>query len=116
MKLNCWEFKKCGRELGGINSLIEGICPASVDIRLDGVHDGICAGRACWVVAGTSCEGRVMGTFAQKYNDCSRCDFYNAVIDEEGSGFTVLEDLLDLEGFSTLKNNMHDMGLHIRGH
>ena len=31
-------------------------------------------GRICWAVAGTFCEGKVQGTFAQKYADCRKCD------------------------------------------
>jgi len=75
-KLNCWEFKKCGRELGGSNAFELGVCPAATDVHLDNVHSGIHAGRACWVVAGTLCEGIVRGTFAQKYRTCGQCDFY----------------------------------------
>jgi hypothetical protein len=112
-KLNCWEFKGCGRELAGCNSAKEGVCPASVDIRLEGVHNGICAGRACWVVAGTMCEDRVMGTFAQKYKDCTRCDFYQAVLEEEGSGFLLVEDLLDIEGRRTLHMKIEDKDLNV---
>ena len=82
-KLNCWEFKKCGREPGGHNTE-HGVCPAAVDTNLDGSHDGKNAGRACWVVAGTLCEGEVQGTFAKKYVGCEQCDFYQAVVEEEG--------------------------------
>jgi hypothetical protein len=112
-KLNCWEFKRCGRELAGCNSAKDGICPASVDIRFEGVHNGICAGRACWVVAGTMCEDRAMGTFAQKYKDCTRCDFYQAVLEEEGSGFLLVEDLLDIEGRRTLHMKIEDKDLSV---
>ena len=66
MKLNCWEHKRCGRELGGINSKELGICPATVEPRLNGVNSGKNGGRACWAVAGTLCGGKVQGTFASK--------------------------------------------------
>ncbi len=36
-------------------------------------------GSICWTVAGTFCEGKVQGTFAQKYEDCVKCDFYQMV-------------------------------------
>jgi hypothetical protein len=36
-------------------------------------------GRVCWAVAGTFCEGKVMGTFAQKYENCENCIFYQKV-------------------------------------
>ena len=83
-KLNCWEFKKCGRELGGKNAFALGVCPAVTDVMLDGVHDGISAGRACWVIDGTMCDGKVNGAFAQKYRSCAQCNFYAYVKAEEG--------------------------------
>ncbi len=95
-KLNCWEFKKCGRQLGGENTLAMGVCPASVAVALDGVHGGTNAGRACWVIAGTMCKGQVQGTFAQKYRDCAVCDFYKAVLEEEGNDFRMTISLLEL--------------------
>jgi hypothetical protein len=82
-KLNCWEFKKCGREPNGRQVNSEGLCPATKELRLDGIHNGINAGRACWAVAGTLCEGEIHGTYAQKYRDCTTCDFYLRVKREE---------------------------------
>ncbi len=82
-KINCWEFKKCGREAGGGTAEDFSICPASIETRLDGVHGGKNAGRACWVVAGTMCKGEPSGTFAQKCKDCGSCDFYSMVKEEE---------------------------------
>ncbi|MHB8843380.1 MAG: two-CW domain-containing protein [Nitrospirota bacterium] len=52
---NCWEFKRCGREAGDNKVKELGMCPVSTEQRLDGVHDGECAGRACWILAGTLC-------------------------------------------------------------
>lgn len=95
-KRNCWEFKKCGREPGGDKAHELGICPASLNMMLDGVHNGNNAGRACWVVAGTMCTGLVKGSFAQKYKDCALCDFYNAVRDEESESFLLTIDLLKM--------------------
>jgi hypothetical protein len=66
-KLNCWEFKKCGRQPGGENIEKLGLCPATTEARLDGVHNGNNAGRACWVVSGTLCGGEVQGTYAKKF-------------------------------------------------
>lgn len=87
VKKNCWEVLNCGREIGGKNVRTLGICPAAIDERLEGVHGGKNAGRACWVVAGTFCEGRVQGTFAQKYGDCTSCEFFRTVRKEEGSDY-----------------------------
>ncbi len=86
-KLNCWEFKKCGREPNGTNVHNLGICIAATDDRLDGVHGGSNGGRACWVIAGTLCKGEVQGTFAQKFSNCEVCDFYNKVMKEEFPNF-----------------------------
>lgn len=83
-KLNCWEFKKCGRHEGGEKVHDLGVCPASNEPRLDGVHGGVMGGRSCWVVAGSMCGGKRQGTYAQKYENCQKCDFYMAVKQEEG--------------------------------
>ena len=82
-KLNCWEFKKCGRQPQGHNVNILGLCPATVESRLDGMHDGVNAGRSCWVVAGTFCGGVEQGTFAKQYDNCKQCDFYKKVHEEQ---------------------------------
>ena len=86
-KLNCWEIKKCGRERGGRDEQTMGVCPASVEVRLDTIHSGKNAGRACWVIAGTMCDGTVQGSFAKKLASCEVCSFYKQVKQEEGSGF-----------------------------
>ncbi|MBI5640362.1 MAG: hypothetical protein HZA17_08055 [Nitrospirae bacterium] len=86
-KLNCWEFKKCGREPGGVNVRELGVCPAATEIRLEGAHGGKNAGRACWVVAGSMCEGKVQGSYSMKYGDCVECDFYKKVEEEEQSDY-----------------------------
>lgn len=92
---------KCGREPGGKNAKAHGICPAATDVRLNGIHGGKNAGRACWVIAGTFCEGLVQGSFAQKYRDCTLCEFYRMVRREEGSGY--LSSLLLLKKVKVLK-------------
>ena len=83
-KLNCWEFKKCGREPGGANADELGICPAATDTSSDGINGGKNAGRTCWSVAGTFCGGEVQGTFAQKRTGCLNCDLFEKVLEEEG--------------------------------
>ena len=82
-KLNCWEFKKCGREPGGHKEKELGTCPVTVHGALDGAHEGIKGGRACWVIAGSLCGGKIQGTYAQKLTNCWRCDFMIAVKKEE---------------------------------
>jgi len=93
-KQNCWEVKKCGREPGGQRIAEFGPCPAAVEQRLDGTHGGKAAGRACWIVAGTLCGGRIEGTFANKYGNCEKCNFYRLVRAEERSNFLMSPDLL----------------------
>jgi hypothetical protein len=95
-KLNCWEFKKCGREPQGENALSSGVCPVALEIHLTGVNGGKNAGRVCWVVAGTMCGGEVQGSFAQKYDSCEQCDFYSVVKEEEGDHFVPLEVLRNM--------------------
>lgn len=93
-KLNCWEFKQCGRQPGGVNEQGMGRCPAATEVRLDDVHEGVNAGRACWIIAGTLCKGKVQGTFAQKFSNCQECDFYKHVKSEEGARFELSASLL----------------------
>ena len=69
-KKNCWEVKKCGREPNGAKVKELGVCPVTVEIKLDAVHGGSHAGRCCWVVAGSLCGGKVQGTFAAKFENC----------------------------------------------
>jgi signal transduction histidine kinase len=84
MSLNCWEYKKCGREPGGPRTHELGICTAATETRCNGIHSGINAGRVCWLVAGTLCGSEVQGTFARKMATCLECGFYTEVCREEG--------------------------------
>ena len=87
-RLNCWEYKKCGYGPNG-NKSNSMICPTVSESLLHGVHNGDQAGRACWVIAGTFCEGTVQGKFAQKYNTCMNGDYYQKVLEEEGHKFQI---------------------------
>ncbi len=60
LEKKCWEYMNCSRDK---DATIK--CPAYPNF-----------GRICWAVAGTFCEGKVQGTFAQKYEDCRKCPFY----------------------------------------
>lgn len=86
-KLNCWQFKQCGREPGGGKVAELGVCPAAIEHAADGINDGSKGGRACWALAGTLCGGKVQGTFASKLANCMQCDFYKLVVAEEGKDF-----------------------------
>ncbi|MCY3414047.1 MAG: hypothetical protein INQ03_20555 [Candidatus Heimdallarchaeota archaeon] len=83
IKMNCWEYKKCGREPNGSKSIELGVCPVPLERSLNETHSGRNAGRACWVVGGSLCGGAVQGTFASKYKNCRECDFYLKVKNEE---------------------------------
>lgn len=93
-KMNCWEFKKCGREPGGTKLHELGVCPAPLEIEVDGIHGGKYGGRCCWVVAGTLCGGKEQGTFAEKEQNCLKCDFYHLVHKEEGQDFKMAGSIL----------------------
>ena len=72
-----------------------GECPAATEVKLDGTHEGRNAGRSCWVVAGTLCQGEVQGTFAKKFDACERCEFYKLVSGEEFPKFVYASILLN---------------------
>ena len=90
-KQNCWEFKQCGREPGGANAEEMGICPAATDALYDGLNEGKNAGRICWAVAGTFCDGNVQGTFAQKRVSCQSCSFLQSLKEDEGVSFIMFK-------------------------
>ncbi|MEK6582878.1 MAG: two-CW domain-containing protein [Nitrospirota bacterium] len=94
-KKNCWEIKNCGRHEGGEHAQDLGVCPATTEKRLHGIHEGDNAGRTCWVVVGTLCKGEVQGSFAQKYKNCEKCEFYQGVRKEEGGRFMLSAVLLN---------------------
>jgi len=71
--MNCWEFKKCGRENSGAKAEELGVCPAWPD-----------DGHKCARVAGTLCGGQVQGSFAQKLVNCMDCDFYKSEYYQRG--------------------------------
>ena len=73
-----------------------GICPAAVDIRLNGINGGNCGGRACWALVGTFCGGKVQGTYAEKFGACSKCEFFRNVVQEEGASLVPLKDILSI--------------------
>ena len=74
--MNCWEFKKCGREGGGVKSIELGTCPAYPDY-----------GQQCARVAGTLCGGEVQGTFALKLGNCQKDPLKKANNVSQQSGY-----------------------------
>ena len=65
--MNCWEYKKCGREANGEKADELGVCPVYPD---HGTH--------CARVTGTYCDGKTQGSFASKLVNCMQCDFYKS--------------------------------------
>lgn len=63
---NCWEIKRCGRQVGGSKVAELGECIASKE-KL---------GHSCWVVAGTLCGGKLQGDAREKGKNCRRCEVY----------------------------------------
>jgi hypothetical protein len=86
-KINCWEFKKCGREKAGLKKDTLGLCPTATEKELNGINAGKNGGRVCWAIAGSLCNGQVQGTFASKLKSCLNYNFYYLVRKEEGNAF-----------------------------
>ena len=84
-KLNCWEFKNCGRESEETSTHELGVCPAAIAHHVDGVNIGHNGGRICWALAGTLGDGTktCTATFSEKITDCIMCEFYQYVLDHE---------------------------------
>lgn len=91
--LNCWEFKKCGREVGGRRAQGErGVCPAMTDTSAQGINRGRNAGRYCWKIPGTWCDEVCQHDLEHKRINCMLCDFYKLVMKEEGSSFKGVDE------------------------
>ena len=86
LKTNCWELKACGH---GPDSAEP--CPAAVDATSHSTNRGVNAGRICWTVPGTLCDGFAQGAFHEKQELCLRCGFVEQVRREEGGEFRFLK-------------------------
>jgi hypothetical protein len=86
-KINCWEFRNCGMEPGGIFSHLHGECPVPQAMKYDGVNGGVGAGRACWIVMA---HQKQQGAAICRNNriSCLRCEFYLRVQGEENHGLS----------------------------
>ena len=71
-------------------------CPVCKEDRLNGVHDGLNGGRACWTISHTQCGGAKQGKFGDKFKNCQECDFYNMVRTEEGGSFQLSASILPM--------------------
>jgi len=95
-KKNCWDYYGCGRQATRDCGTEHDVCPAYVETRLNGVHDGKNGGRACWVVRGTQCGGRIKRRVVPKFMACKLCDFKKTVIREERRNFVVSDDFMKM--------------------
>lgn len=96
-KTNCWEFTGCRKKKTDDRFLGRRKCLVPEMSMYDGMHGGKNAGRACWLVADTTCNGDLQLTFSHKLTTCSQCDFYLKVKEEEGNlldaPLTIVENL-----------------------
>ena len=87
---NCWEVIRCGRDVGGSNSTVLGVCPVATDQRLDGINRGCNGGRACWTVPGTQINWGEIAARVPYHVSCLTCPFLRQVKTEEGPRFSFL--------------------------
>ena len=94
-KLNCWEYKDCGRERGGILSDTLGVCPVAMALECDGLNDGQAGGRVCWMIRRCPVTGIAFPN-DERMSDCHNCTFYRRVAHEEaGETFAPLTTVED---------------------
>jgi hypothetical protein len=79
-KYNCWEFMKCGREVGGDRTDELGICPVSSFLSADGLNGGVNGGRICWIIEENGCNDKLI----HRKDFCFHCEFRFKVTNEEG--------------------------------
>ena len=96
VKLNCWEFKQCGRQPQGEKVSELGICPVTIESRANGINEGTNGGRACWAIAGSLCGGKVQGSYAAKLGGCLQCEFFNEVRRQQAARFVNSREILNL--------------------
>ena len=71
-----------------------GECPAVSTFKAHGLNNGINGGRACWVIAGTYCDGQIQGSYIDKVKGCAGCEFIHMVSHEEGEKMITADELL----------------------
>lgn len=88
--MNCWEFKRCGREPDGKNSAKLGVCRVAVDTKFNGINNGTNAGRYCWKVKVSEDNHTTTNKTISNIIDCIDCDFFKKVKKEEKRNFSFL--------------------------
>ena len=84
IKLNCWEFMRCGREPGGAHAAELGVCPVTTKVSANGLNGGFNGGRVCWVIEDNCCQCVLEKTGTHKNSSCIRCEFHIRIKSEEG--------------------------------
>lgn len=98
-KKNCWEEKECRRIRSG-EKIDLGPCPASTCVPATGINGGLYAGRSCWAIENTLCEGKIPESFPEKFGCCLDCAFYLQVMAEEGDNYKGIREIRrELEGY-----------------
>ena len=88
-KLNCWEFKKCGREPGGRNLALFGPCSVPAATGFNNINNGKNGGRSCWIIRESACEKIMRRCCVQEIRECRQCNFYRFVNEPEKEPATV---------------------------
>ncbi|MBD3402113.1 hypothetical protein GF420_04405 [candidate division GN15 bacterium] len=81
-KLNCWEFRDCGRERNGVLADVKGVCPVALALEYDGMNDGQAGGRVCWMIRRCPVTASAFPP-GERTSDCHLCTFYRRVAHEE---------------------------------
>ena len=83
-KINCWEYKQCGRGPKQNNIYQPATCHVAEHKVSNDMNSGVNGGRLCWLIL----EARFRGEVKQFNRDltypCFSCDFRYKVMKEEG--------------------------------
>jgi EAL and modified HD-GYP domain-containing signal transduction protein len=66
-----------------------GICPAALGSEWNNINHGEAAGRVCWAISGTFCNGKVQGAMQSKLSDCKSCEVFRQIHRDEGPLFVL---------------------------
>ncbi|MCI5148900.1 MAG: hypothetical protein D3916_05850 [Candidatus Electrothrix sp. MAN1_4] len=75
-KIDCWEFKKCGREPGGKNIEKYGLCSLVVSLEDNKINNKRNGERLCWSLRESACEGIMRECCVNEIKECRQCTFY----------------------------------------
>ncbi|MEW6054538.1 MAG: two-CW domain-containing protein [Nitrospirota bacterium] len=84
--MNCWEYKRCGKEHHDPEADAPAVCAAATDERFDRINHGTNGGRVCWLIRQIRAERKKKSI---AITHCCRCDFFRLVEKQEGLHFFV---------------------------